>query len=144
MRMKGSPYVGLLAALVQSGCSSRSACGEDNLSYGAAPPVITVVNAATGQPICDATVLAACAGFDAGMPLVTFPAGDGGADDCSYGVVQLAADGGLYAVAPLAYTCSLEVSKSGFASMTVPNVGPQGGGCTPATPQVVTVKLPPN
>lgn len=142
------PACALLGAvLTLSGCASSSAsCDMNNLSVEPAPPVITVVNASTHQPICDATVIATCTFFDAGMPLIT-PASfepDASTSDCAYGVPEQAADGGVVSTLPLVYSCMLQVSKSGFASVTVPKVAPSGGGCTAGQSQIVQVQLHPD
>jgi hypothetical protein len=127
------------------GCSQLDACASDNISHGPTDPIITVVNASTGQPICDATVIASCDGDDGGMSLTAPPefALDGSPQGCEYEVRYPDADGGV-SYHRLEFTCSLEVSKTGFHSQTVPNVTPNGGGCTAGTQQVVQVKLQPN
>jgi hypothetical protein len=126
------------------GCD-HNPCDYDNISAPPTPPTITVVNASTGQAICDATVLATCTYFDAGFPLITMPStADASSSDCEYGVTELWADGGLLSVEPLEYSCTLQVSKTGFQTTVVPNVAPQGGGrCTRSPSELVEIKLQP-
>jgi hypothetical protein len=141
-------------------------CTENNVSTPVTPPIITVTNAATGQPICDAGVVAhssagplltsndrvACSETlfwcpDASIPLVTFAPSD--AASCPYGVAVFGADGGLQGIESVSGPPSiLEVSFPGFRSATVPNVGGRAGDCTSAgqspSPQIVTVALQPD
>ena len=122
-----------------------------------------MVNAATGQSICDASVIAQSAvgplvtpndiafcrdnSFlcpDASVPLVTFLPPDASTMGCQYGVAVLEPDGGLAGLDPVPGSCTLFVSMSGFHSVTVPNVDWQPGGCTPAASQHVRVALQPD
>ncbi len=137
-------FLGVLAVVGDVWCT-RNPCDVNNLSVPEAPPIITVVNAATGQSICDATILATCLYRDAGIPLVTDVPPDASGAACQYGVAQYWADGSLEAAVPLMeLDCTLHVSKQGFASVAVPNVSPQGDGCTAGTSQHVNVELQPN
>jgi hypothetical protein len=122
----GAAGLGLLAATSHAGCSHCDAIGTT-----IAPPAIRVTNAATGAPICDATVVALHHGGDAGVNLVAsgppYP-------ECLYRDLP---DDGVY---------TLEVSKPGFQSATVPNVSVQlSDFCSGNNPtaQQVTVKLKP-
>jgi hypothetical protein len=136
-------------------------CTEDNVSPPVTPPIITVTNAATGQPICDAGVVAhsgagplltsndraACSETlfwcpDASISLVAFAASD--AASCPYVVGGFGADGGLQGFGSFSGPPStLEVSFPGFRSVTIPNVDGRVGSCTgmSAPPQVLTVAL---
>jgi hypothetical protein len=134
----------LTATLV--GCSPGNTCENNNLSLGPVDPIITVANASTGQQICDAIVIASCDGADGGMSLAAAPEFglDGSAQGCEYGVPHPYGDGSVSYVGQLESPCSLEVSKAGFHSQTVPHVAPNGGGCTAGKQQVVQVELQPN
>jgi hypothetical protein len=139
-------------------------CTENNVSNPVTPPIITVTNAATGQPLCDAGVVArSSAGAlvtpndrvfcseslfwcpDASIPLVTLAATD--AASCPYGVGVFGADGGLQGIESVVGPPStLEVSFPGFRSATVPNVGGRAGDCTGMSPPppIITVALQPD
>jgi len=151
----------LLAAYV--GCGP---CTENNVAPPIVSPVITVFNASTGQPICDATVIAqstagplvspnlvqACASTpfwcpDASVPLVAIAQPDASPTSCPYGVpLVTGADGGVERIGGVAGPpCILHVSKTGFRNATVGNVGATANGCTGSDrPQTVMVALQPD
>jgi hypothetical protein len=136
--------LGVLQVVGTLDCT-RNACDLSSSSAPQAPPIITIVNAATGQSICDANVVATCLYRDAGIPLATVVLPDASAAGCPYGVARYWADGGLSRTEPLMEVyCTLHVAELGFASAVVPNVSLQGDGCTPGTSQVVTIQLQPN
>ena len=125
----------LVLVAVHSGCSTPGQCG----TIAAALPVITVTDAATGQPVCDATVVAQCG--DAGATLVAFgPDGyvvDANVPGCQYGP-------GLQATCSGAATIS--ISKTGYKSATVSNVAVRYSAHCPGPipdPQRVGVALEP-
>jgi hypothetical protein len=98
-----------------AGCSATSAnCNIISI----APPVITITDAATGQSICDATVVAQCDDApDAGITLTAVAANgyliDAAVPGCHYG-----AD--LQPICDHAYT--IYVSKTGYEPLTVADV----------------------
>jgi hypothetical protein len=109
-----------VAVLGGTGCSSTSSTCQ---SIAVIPPVITVRSAATGQPICDATVVAVRSDGARTLDLVAFPP-DGGSSGCPYGPPSLTADGSFYGIGTLpsdgSYT--VQVSKPGFQSVSVQGV----------------------
>jgi hypothetical protein len=137
----------LPAAVAQQGCGIFGDCPNNNVPPRETAPVITVMNAVTGERICDATIVcrfsveptepgsiaaqheaALCAVDrfscpDASTPLITPP--DASTSDCQYGIPSVDVDGSVDRVDPLTGSCTLFVSKPGFQSVTVPNVGPR-------------------
>jgi len=106
----------VLGVIVHPGCSATSA-SESPVQCGAialALPSITITDAATAQPICDAMVTARCG--DAGTELVAFgPNGykvDAAVAGCQYGP-------GLQGICEVA---TIEISKPGYKTVTVPDV----------------------
>jgi hypothetical protein len=149
----------ILAAHV--GCGP---CTENNVATPIVPPVITVVNAATGQAICDATVIAqstagplvtpndvhACAESpfwcpDASVQLVAIAQPDASSASCPYGVPLTAADGAVDGIGPIGGPpCVLHVSKAGFTNAPAATVGSTANGCDGTRQQKVTIQLQPN
>jgi hypothetical protein len=118
------------------GCSTTNQCG----AIAAIAPVITITNADSGQPICDATVVAQCG--DAGATLVAFgPNGyevDATVPGCQYGVGLLNACDGA---------ATIQISKAGYRSVSVPNVATRFSAHCPGPipdPQRVSVALEPD
>ena len=110
------------------------------------PPVITVTSSATGDSICDATIVASRPGA-ADLTLVSFvPPAEAGGPGCQYFPASLGADGGVNGASNFPDgTYTLQVSKQGFKSRTVPNVVSQSFSCDQqATPaQQVKIALDP-
>jgi hypothetical protein len=115
------------------------------------PPVLTVVNAATGSPICDPTFAidssdagasdVAAVDCSGGTPYGGCPAppSDGGVAPCQYALLGLS---GQFGLGTSSFT--IDVSKSGFQSVTVPDVVTGVGGCVAfQAASQVTVKLTP-
>ena len=115
------------AAASHAGCSSASCEGRAIVF-----PIIRVHDAMTGQPICDATVVA-LTGDASSAPLPVAMTTDGGG--CTYG----------WNVSSFAGTFELRVSKPGYAATVVPNVQVQAESCSGSqvNPQVVEVSLAP-
>jgi hypothetical protein len=102
--------VNAIAIATHTGCSTPATCG----AIVSVLPVITVADAATGQPICDALVTASCS--DGGLTLAPFgPNGyevDATVPGCKYGPgLQNGCD-----------KATISVSKSGYETVTVPDV----------------------
>jgi hypothetical protein len=139
----------LLAGLGACKSTSGSQGPMDCAVIGTLPPIVTVVNAANGAPICDATF--AVVGWPDGGPT---PPDGGGAYACGatqdFGCPGSSSDGATatcpYALLlesglPTAYT--VEVSSPGFASATA-QVTTGVGGCVPTVPaSQTTVMLSP-
>src|ERR1700685_2751267 len=126
---------GCATLLVVAGGNSACgpACADNNVGNSSAPPVITVINAATGQAICDANVVAqssagplvtvndmrACteaplACPDASVQLITFVDQDA-STSCAYGIPVREADGSVDGIGPaFGPPFTLRVSQSGF------------------------------
>ena len=113
------------------------------------PPVVTVVDGASGNPICDpGFAVVSCTGAIPSGPLSIYPcdgttnfgcdaSADGGADRCRFSV------GGLNDSA-FGNTCTLTVSAPGFVSATVAGVVSGVGGCVdPVSASRITVTLAP-
>lgn len=128
-------YIVAMASLAVVGCSqSQTGCN----SFEAILPIIVVVNAATGDAICDAKVVATASSDDALSP-ITLVAGVPHTNDagpCEYGGLNT----------PGVYT--LTVSKSGFQTATAPGATVATQSCNATNPppqaQLVTVTLKPN
>jgi hypothetical protein len=126
----------LAAALGATSISmGQAACGRSGCSsIFVAGPTITVVDATTMQPICDATILVRSenpfgtgtgaaeesqtsrttdAGVDGSAPLQVFPGSNDGGQGCTYMGGQLVGVLGLF---------TLQVSHAGYATETVSNV----------------------
>jgi hypothetical protein len=125
--------VGLFNATCHTACSSAGGCS----GIGIVSPDIRVRNAATGSPICDATVTLVGPGGTGGQVLAPFPVQSDAASDCEYGGPALNFPG--------SYT--MQVSAMGFHSETVARVIVAAIACdaTPPFPtaQQVTVELVP-
>jgi hypothetical protein len=121
-----------LAACVMGACGSKAMCS----SSFTIDPIVTVTNAATGAPLCDASVVVRTAPPSskvAGKALTPYARGDAGG--CVYGVLDLA---GTYAI---------DVTNQGFApasaeaDVIVRSCNDEGPS---PDPQRVDVKLQPN
>jgi len=125
-----------------------ASCSQADLATCTGPilvlPVITVTNASTSVPICDAMITVTAgptiSGDDAAPSpdvLVVSPLADAGAGACTYGGAALG-EGGTYA---------LRVTAPGFASATLADVVVQSKACGQAgvlqPPQTVSIALPP-
>ena len=129
-RVAASVTLGLILGL------SGLACGSQCSMASAVPPVITVTNASTGQPICDASVRVISVygeSEDAGLSSVPW---DAGASPCRYVWSDNVID---------PYT--VEVSEPGFQTATK-TITPQetscsGSGAMPVA-QVVDIPLAPS
>jgi hypothetical protein len=140
------------AALAASACETLNDCPTP----GGSPPLITVVDAVTGAPICDATLLV-IAGYDA---IVSDAAVERSATmdaaaycpGCVDGAVLTIGPGGTddagvctYIGGPFAG--SLQVSRAGYQTVDVYDVYTTipSGACSyvPAPPEVVRITLRP-
>ena len=140
--------VAVTAMMVSLG---QTACGQSNCAAeGIAAPVISIIDAKTKLPICDARVLVT--GVD------VFEAGTGGpVESPSSGVVDAGIDGSssllvygggqacTYALSqfnPMG-VCTLQVTHPGYATETVSNVYFATAACAmPASQHVVVLLYP--
>jgi len=149
MRCGTSLISGVAVSFLSVGCQG-SYCSPGGLQY--AVPVITVVDATTGAAICDATVIV-LTDAEAGLPDAASPTNT---------LTSSAADGGpcVYAGAaldppppgnPVDAMFTIQVSKAGYKTATVPNVTTHVRACTGVsvgpetslTHQMVNVQLQP-
>ncbi len=142
-RVASESVLRLVAFLCLTATLGLLGAGCDDKCSGSTPiPVIlTVSNAATGQPICDATViltgpLGAPSTADAGALLVEFVQDGGGSEQCAYGVAERFANGAIREVSPLETegNYQLTVSKVGFTSITQSLTVGFYGGCSGPIP----------
>jgi len=112
---------------------SATTCAGKALFY----PVVSVVDATTGQPICDATVVV-LSGDAASQPLPVRAENDGGTTNCTY----------RWDAYGYAGTFALRISKAGYQSATANDVEVRseacGGSSSGVAPQMVHVSLEPD
>lgn len=134
--------IGMMACTISSSTSTDSMQTECG-AIAKIPPVITLTDSATEEPICDATVVAECTDVDAGARLLAYgPSGravDASIAGCSYGA-------GLLQV-HACYVFTVSISKPGYQSATLPNVEVRTSQHCPGPipdPQRLTVALQPD
>ena len=135
----------LVLCAVSQGCSASPPppCG----AIAVINPVITVTDAADGHPICDAMVVATCAG--ASGTLVAFAGGhgvDASVPGCDYGPgLDNVCERGTGPIPWTDRVASVTVTKSGYATQAIANIAPKYGGCVNLgpfpEPQKVRVEL---
>jgi hypothetical protein len=147
--MRDARYSWRVSARVPLLLLALASCSQADLTTCTGPtlvlPILTVTNASSGAPICDATVTVTTgptlAGDDAAPSpdvLAVSPLPDGGPGACSYGGAALG-EGGTYV---------LRVTAPGFGTATLADVVVQSKACGQAgvlqPAQRVSVALPPS
>ncbi len=144
----------VLLGLGASACSPQSECDLEIVSE----PVILVVDAQTGKPICDATIVVTSQSYGEGSGPATETlasgskpsvddagSGDDASEDFAVGPARFNDAGVCVYGGVSAEVATLQVSRQGYRTENVGNVYITTSGCngTLPAPQVVTVRLTP-